>query len=143
MAEFERALIEAVSAASDSVIAWCVLPNHYHLLISTGDLKATLAEVGRMHGRVSHAWNGEDDTRGRKMWCGCADRAIRSERHLWTAINYVHHNPVRHGYVRRWQEWPFSSAPQFLEKVGRVEAQRLWTEYPLLDFGKGWDDPHL
>jgi putative transposase len=35
---------------------------------------------------------------------------------------------------------PFSSAQQFLESVGREEAERVWREYPVLDYGRGWDD---
>lgn len=54
-------------------------------------------------------------------------------------MNYVHHNPVRHRYVKRWQEWPFCSAGAFLEAVGRETAEEIWREYPLLDFGEEWD----
>ena len=58
-------------------------------------------------------------------------------------MNYVHHNPVRHGYVKRWQDWPYSSAKHFLDHVGADEAGRIWKEFPLMDYGKGWDDPEL
>ena len=68
---------------------------------------------------------------------------MRSERHFWATMNYVHHNPVHHGYCSKWQDWPFSSAAPFLEKVGTEEAARIWTMYPLLDYGEGWDDPEL
>jgi len=43
----------------------------------------------------------------------------------------------------RWQDWPFSSAREYLAAVGRAEAERLWREYPVLDYGKGWDDANL
>ena len=65
---------------------------------------------------------------------------MRSDRHFWATLNYVHHNPVHHGYVEHWQDWPFSSAPEYLAEMGRAEAERLWLEYPVLDYGKGWDD---
>jgi putative transposase len=58
-------------------------------------------------------------------------------------MNYVHHNPVHHGYVKYWEEWPFSSARPYLDEVGKAEASRIWREFPLLDYGKGWDDPSL
>jgi putative transposase len=59
---------------------------------------------------------------------------------MWAAMNYVHHNPVKHGYVKKWQDWPFSSAAAFLENVGRERAAAVWRDYPILDFGQGWDD---
>ncbi len=68
---------------------------------------------------------------------------MRSERHFWATLNYVHNNPVRHGYVERCQDWPFSSAREFLEQMGRKEAERIWREYPVLNYGEGWDDPDL
>ena len=54
-------------------------------------------------------------------------------------MNYIHHNPVKHGYVKQWSDWPFSSANDFLEEVGRDHAIELWQQYPILDYGKDWD----
>ena len=58
-------------------------------------------------------------------------------------MNYVHNNAVHHGYVARWQDWPLSSAQEYLAEMGRAEAGRLWRKYPVLDYGKGWDDAEL
>ncbi|MEO7317941.1 MAG: hypothetical protein ABIZ56_03020 [Chthoniobacteraceae bacterium] len=140
MASFSEALLDTFDLAGAKTMAWCILPNHYHALIETTDVLAVLAEVGRLHGRTSFAWNGEEETRGRTVWFRAAERAMRSDRHYWATMNYVMHNPVHHGYVERWEEWPFSSAREYLERVGRDEAIRAWKEYPILDYGKGWDD---
>ena len=84
--------------------AWCVLPNHYHALVETAAILDLLADLGRMHGRLSHDWNGEEQTRGRQVWCGAVERYLRNDAHFWVTINYVHHNPEHHGYVQRWQD---------------------------------------
>lgn len=123
--------------------AWCVLPNHYHALLETTDILGVLADLGRMHGKLSFLWNGEEQTRGRQVWCGVAERYMRNDAHFWATMNYVHNNPVHHGYVERWQDWPFSSAQECLATMGRAETERLWREYPVLDYGKGWDDANL
>ncbi len=120
--------------------AWCVMPNHYHALIETTEILAVLADLGRMHGRLSFEWNGEENTRGRQVWCGAAEHYMRNDAHFWATMNYIHHNPVHHGYVAHWQDWPFSSASEYLAAIGREEAARLWKEYPVLDYGKGWDE---
>ena len=140
MADFEAELLGCVGTCCERVYAWCVLPNHYHLLVETPCLRATTSALGRLHGRSSFRWNGEDMSRGRQVWHRCSDRAIRSEEHFWATMNYVHHNPVHHGYVAQWGEWPFSSAKDFLDAVGTEEARRTWNAYPLLGYGKGWDD---
>lgn len=100
-------------------------------------------DIHKMHGRLSFQWNGEDGQRGRKVWFNCAERAMRSERHFWVTVNYIHHNPVRHGYVEHWQDWPFSSAANYLESMGKEKAAEVWRAFPILDYGKGWDDPEF
>jgi putative transposase len=58
---------------------------------------------------------------------------MKSERHFWVTLNYVHHNPVHHGYVKRWLDWPWSSARQYLAETGLGKRSksgcsiRFWT----------------
>jgi putative transposase len=122
-----------------AVYGWCVLPNHYHLLIRTDKIEQLRHQLGQFHGRSSHQWNGEDNSRGRKVWHNCFERPIKSDRHFWATLNYVHHNPVHHGYVTSWHDWPWSSAVEFLKQVGRQRALEIWERYPILDYGKKWD----
>lgn len=143
MSDFSERLLQTLEEFSNRIFCWCVLPNHYHLLTKTNHLLTLVKELGKLHGRSSYLWNGEENCRGRKVWYNCLDRAIRNERHFWATMNYVHHNPVHHGYVKRWEDWPFSSALEFLEQTGREKAKEMWSKYPVLDYGKGWDDPDL
>ena len=142
LAALAASLMEMFRQCETVVYAWVVLPNHYHVLADAPDVCGLLKQVGLLHGRTSHQWNGEEDCRGRQVWCKAAETAIKSERHFWAALNYVHHNPVRHGYVETWQAWPFSSAADYLQTVGQDKAKQVWTEYPVLDFGKDWDPPN-
>jgi putative transposase len=126
-----------------SVFAWVVLPNHYHVLCDVISLESLFQSIAKLHGRTSFEWNGEDKCRGRQTWCKAAETAMKSEGHFYASRNYVLHNPVHHGYCSKWTEWPFSSAAQFIEEVGREAALRFWSSYPLHDFGKDWDPPSL
>ncbi len=139
LTECEEQMLASCLQYTANIYAWCVLPNHYHVLVSSQRIKSLCRELGRFHGRSSFDWNAEDDQRGRKVWFRCFDREIRSERHFWATVNYIHHNPVHHGYVEKWQDWIWSSGEKFLESVGRARATQLWRNYPVLDYGKGWD----
>jgi len=110
---------------STAVYAWCILPNHYHVVVRTEQIELLLKEIGLFHGRSSFQWNGEDDQRGRKVWYNCFERPIKSDRHFWATLNYVHNNSVHHGYVQRWQDWPWSSATRFLEELGRDRVREI------------------
>lgn len=135
----EEAVLEVCREVSSEIYGWCVLPNHYHVLLKTDRIRELRQEIGIFHGRSSFIWNGEDGERGRKVWHNCFERPMKSERHFRASLNYIHHNPVHHGYVQHWQDWPYSSAAEFLEQMGRDKALELWREYPLLDYGKKWD----
>lgn len=141
MDQFAADLLAALSGIEAH--AWCLLPNHYHLHVTTPELEQTVALLGKLHGRSSFDWNGEEEKRGRQVWHGVADRKIRSEAHGWATVNYIHHNPVRHGYVEKWQDWPWSSARAYLDAVGDEEARRVWTQFPVLKYGEGWDEASL
>ena len=54
-------------------------------------------------------WNREDGIPNRKVWYRFSDRGMRSEGHFFASINYIHANPVKHGYVEKATEWPWSS----------------------------------
>jgi putative transposase len=143
LADFSEQLLKALEVDCEEVYAWCVLPNHYHAVILTRKLSPLLHIIGLLHGRTSFVWNGEENKRGRKVWFNCAETAMKSDRHFWATLNYVHHNPVHHGYVQQWQDWPFASSGAFLAQCGREEAERIWKTYPIREYGKDWDPPNL
>jgi len=140
MEKFSRSLLSLLSQINAVVHAWCVLPNHYHILIEYPGLADLVQSIGKFHGQTSFLWNGEENRRGRKVWYRCSDRGIRNERHFWVTMNYIHNNPVHHLKIKKWQDWPFSSANDFIAQEGQDNVEKLWREYPLLDYGKGWDD---
>ena len=88
---FSELLLSVLKKSGTPFFAWCVLPNHYHLLIETRNLSALKWQLGRLHGRTAKLWNLEDDTPRRTVWHRCSDRAMRNERHFWVTMNYSSH----------------------------------------------------
>lgn len=143
LVDFSEQLLKVLETHCEEVYAWCVLPNHYHAPVFTRKLSPLLHDIGSLHGRTSYVWNREENARGRKVWFNCAETAMKSDRHFGATLSYVHHNPVHHGYVQRWQDWPFSSAGSFIKKCGREGVERLWREYPVDEYGENWDPPEF
>ncbi len=139
LAWFEQELLDLFARLGIPCAAWVALPNHYHALVQIDGFRAFSLELGKLHGRTAHKLNTEDSCRGRKVWFRAQDRCMRNDRHYFTTLNYIHNNPVHHGYVAKWQDWPFSSCHQYLETKGRDWLVALWKEYPLRDYGKKWD----
>ena len=143
MREFENSLISTISEDCDKIHAWVVLPNHYHILLRTNNILQILKQLGKTHGRTSFQWNGEENRRGRQVWCNALETAIKSDNHFCSTRNYIHNNPVRHKYVLKWGDWPFSSAADYLNEYGHKKAVEIWNEYPITGYGDGWDDPDM
>lgn len=139
IADFERALLAEIEPLCNCIFAHAILPNHYHVLLETENVANLRSELGKFHGRTSFHWNKEYATKGRKIFHGSAETGMKSERHFHATLNYIHNNPVKHSYVNKWQDWPYSSAAQYLAALGKEEAARHWQEYPVDRYGDDWD----
>lgn len=140
LARFSESLCFICNSSENVLYAWCVLPNHWHVLVETLDVIALLHKIGWLHGRCSFEWNKEDNEPGRKCWHCCTDRRIRSEAHFCVTRNYILYNPVKHGYVHNWEDWPFSNISEYLEAVSRENALHSLNTFPFLTMGQGWDE---
>ena len=131
--------MRAFTEAELPCFAWVFLPNHYHALVHTEDMTILSEAVRLLHSRVATDINGRHSQRGRRVWYRFSDRFIRSERHHWATVNYIHYNPVKHGYVDRMTAWPWSSVHEYVEDRGKDEGLSVWRDYPVGDYGRGWD----
>ena len=120
--------------------AWVTLDNHYHLLVKSRAGAELARFFQRLHGRTSFDLNGLEHARGRQVWHNYWDTCIRAEADYWTRFNYVHHNPVKHGYVVRTADWPHSSYHHYVEHKGEDWLEDAFQQYPVLDFTDPEDD---
>lgn len=126
-------LLSLVDEFRVKLTAWVVLSNHYHLLF--------LPQVGvdlrkfmkRLHGRTSHDMNDLDQSRGRQVWYSYWDTCIRGEKDFWTRFNYIHYNPVKHGYVQNPESWAFSSYPHYVKDDGSEWLDNRLQDFPVYD----------
>lgn len=134
------ALFEAFIRRGMEIRAWVVLPNHYHLLVQAPAFDSISRALRFVHGTLARGWNVQDDAPGRQVWFRYTDRAIRSEGHYYTTLNYIHYNPVKHGWAASPYDWAHSSVSWYVEHEGREWLRDLWVTYPLREYGRGWDD---
>jgi putative transposase len=138
ISNFDHILIKNLQEINIKIFAYSILPNHYHLLLETENITLALKTLFKLHQKTGYNWNIEDKTKGRKVWCNAMEHRIKSERHFWATVNYIHNNSIKHGYVEKWSDWPFSSASDYLKKVGYDEAVKIWKEYDISKMGD-WD----
>jgi putative transposase len=114
--------------------AWVVLHNHYHLLIKPSAGHDVGKFIGHLNGRSSRELNLIDHTKGRKVWYSYWDTCIRTEKDYWTRFNYIHNNPVKHGYVQKHADWKYSSYGYYLRTKGEAWLADCWQRYPVIDY---------
>jgi putative transposase len=120
-----------------SLRAWVILDDHYHLLLKTKIGRDLAGFIGQLHGSTSRKLNLHDSVSGRQIWHNYWDTCIRTEPDLWTRFNYIHHNPVKHGYVRNSEDWLFSSYQDYLREKGAEWLQDCWQRHPVIDYLEG------
>ncbi|MDN3273632.1 transposase [Frankia sp. RB7] len=94
--------------AGVDVWAWCLMPNHVHLILVPSDrdgLRRALARVHRSYAGTIQARR----KRTGHFWQGRFGAVAMDEEHLAAALRYVSLNPVRARLVQRAQDWRWSS----------------------------------
>ena len=139
--EFQRILLGGFREIKAEIVGWVILPNHYHVLVNVESLDLVSNLLKSVHGSTSHEWNVQDGlTRKRRVWYHFSDRRMRNELHLNQTLNYIHYNPVKHGYAEDVYDWPWSSVFMYLEENGGDWLRERWRKYwPGEDIGKDWD----
>ena len=146
---YRRLVASTARRAGTAVWAYCLMPNHVHLIVTpTGadGLRATFAEAHRRYTGAINArfrWTGH-------LFQGRFGAVVMDEPHLLAAARYIALNPVVAGLVSRAEDWPWSSTRVPLAG----EDDELATVAPLRalipDFcrpfrhagRRGDDDPH-
>lgn len=103
------------------LLAWCVMPNHFHVLfqalsdwsvakIVASWKKFTATEIKKWI-RANTEIRDPGATAKSSLWHPeYWDRYIRNEKHFNDVIDYIHMNPVKAGFCRKPADWKWSSA---------------------------------
>ena len=92
-------LVAFVSRLFDlRVLAWCLLSNHYHMVVQTGSMPLCDA-MARLQGRYAKEYNHQRGLKGRVWQSRYKARLVLDDEYLKHVIAYVHLNPAAAGMV--------------------------------------------
>lgn len=97
-----------------SVIAYCLMPNHFHLLMKDEDCRLSEALKHLSWQYVFH-FNRRQDRDGPLFRGRFKSVRIESSNQLRHTIEYIHFNPVKAELSSTPEEWPWSSAKSALQ----------------------------
>ena len=127
------------------IIAYCIMPSHFHWIIKTEPSKGTISSIIRDIKKYS-AWeimeqlekekslllndflNTKTEGQKRQFWMHrFDDEVIRDEKMLWTKIKYIHNNPVKNGLVEKAEQYKYCSARNYvLDDQSVVYIEKGW-----------------
>ena len=107
-----RAYLDLLAASAQKsgtrLIAWCLMPNHVHLIAVPDSEDGLRAMLGDTHRRYTARINARNRWTGH-LWQGRFGSVVMDEDHLAHAVRYVSLNPVRARLMAQAQDWPWSS----------------------------------
>jgi putative transposase len=131
-----NSLVEVLTTYDIGLHAWVILDNHYHTLFQVKNAKTIPPMFQKVHGKSSFEINRIDGIRCRKVWYNYWDECVRDERDYFNKLNYIHLNPVKHGYVENVDDYEFSSYRAYIEANGEGWINDVLLRYPVADLLK-------
>ncbi len=118
-------MLAAAEAWAVDLVGWTVMEHHYHAILRVERGRALPRFLGRLHGRTAALVNREDRTPGRRVWRQYWDKVLHSEGDFWCRVNYMWWNPVKHGFCRRPEEWPWTNLAPLVSEPDTATAAAL------------------
>ncbi len=126
---FLRFLLQTQEIFPFTLHAYCLMSNHFHLLIQT--IEASLASVMRHVKRQFSAWlNLKYERKGHSFQGRFHSIPVETDTYFTTVSRYIHLNPVRAGIVKQPEEYAWSNYGRLI----RLERDPLVKNDFLLGF---------
>lgn len=130
-AQFEAILAQAVERTGIRLLAYCLMPNHWHLVLwprTDEQLSETLRWLTVTH---TQRWHAAHQTSGTgPLYQGrFKSFPVQSDEHFLTVARYVERNALRARLVRAAENWRWGSLWRYYR--GSEEARALLHDWPL------------
>jgi REP element-mobilizing transposase RayT len=113
-----------------AIIAYCLMPNHYHFLLRQDGEVALSRVVGWLFNAYVLAVNNQQGRSGTLFEGRFRDVQVDKEGYLIHLCRYIHANPVKAGLVADPGEWPYSNYLEWVrERPGSLVDQEFVETY--------------
>ena len=129
--EFLEMVEESRSSVPVRMLAYCLMPNHWHLVLQPredGDLSRFLQLLTLTHTQRYHAQTGTVGY-GHVYQGRYKSFPVQSDGHFLGLVRYVERNARRAGLARKAEDWPWSSVHARL--YGSAEEKKLLSPWPV------------
>lgn len=128
---FELILEEAQDKFGIGIFAYCLMPNHFHLVLQTykdNELQRFMQWLTLTHTQRWHTQKGTIGT-GHLYQGRYKSFLIQGDKHLLTVTRYVERNALRAKLVKKAEDWKWTSLHR--REKGNKEQKKLLAEWPI------------
>ena len=123
-AQFLRCLKEYQQICEYRLYAWCLMPNHVHLLIKPE--KEPLGTIFRRLGASFVYWyNAKYGRSGHLFQDRYKSEPVANEGYFFTLIRYIHQNPVKAGLCETPADYPYSSFARYFDADSMIDSEKV------------------
>jgi putative transposase len=119
---FEKILAEAHHRFGIRIVAYCLMPNHWHLLLwprTDGELSEVMRWITVTHTQRWHAHRHSSGT-GPVYQGRFKSFPVQTDEHFITVVRYVERNALRAKLVERAEEWRWCSIYRFSRRNAKL-----------------------
>ncbi len=116
-----------------AIIAYCLMPNHYHFLVRSNSDNAVARFIQRLFNSYAQAFNRQEKRTGTLFEGRAKSVLVDDESYLIELCRYMHLNPVVAGLVSRPEDWMYSN---YLEWIGKRNGALCDREFIYSYFAK-------
>ena len=130
-AAFERVLEEAIDRTGTRLLSYCLMNNHWHLLVwprEDGELSRFVGWLTLTHTQRWHAHRRNAGT-GHLYQGRFKSFPVQEDEHFLTVCRYVERNALRADLVGRAEQWRWSSLYRW--SCGRSAEQKILSPWPI------------
>ena len=116
-------------------LAYCLMPNHFHLLVRIKDAEALLQtfpkfetleklaasniiskQFANLFSSYTQAFNKKYDRKGSLFQKNFKRKEIDTDAYFGQAVAYIHFNPIKHGFTADINDWEWTSYHQYTQQ---------------------------
>ena len=105
------------------ILAFCVLDNHAHLLLSAENISVIAEYMRIVNSEYARYYNETNNRVGYVFRDRFRSEVIQNEQYLLNCFAYIHNNPVKAGIIADASEYGYSSYSNYLSRSGIVDFQ--------------------
>ncbi len=98
-----------------TIVAYCLMPNHYHLLVHVRHEDVLAPFLQRLFSAYVQAFNKQQERSGTLFEGRAKGVLVASDAYVLELCRYIHLNPVKAGLVRDPADWAYSN---YLDYIG-------------------------